>query len=69
MTPGIAFQVFIIHYLGIDDNEKYRQLLVRTLHSISVRFPDVAPTIIPLLMDFLSDSNELAALDVMNFRL
>merc|ERR1712131_290870 len=52
---------------GIDDNEKYRQLLVRTLHSISVRFPDVAPAIIPLLMDFLADSNELAATDVMNF--
>ena len=52
---------------GIDNNEKYRQLLVRSLHSISVRFPDVAPAIIPLLMDFLADSNELAATDVMNF--
>ena len=52
---------------GTDDNEKYRQLLVRTLHSISVRFPDVAPEVIPVLMDFLSDANELAAADVMNF--
>ena len=52
---------------GHDDNERYRQLLVRTLHSISVRFPDVAPTVIPVLMDFLSDANELAAADVMNF--
>ena len=30
---------------GHDDNERYRQLLVRTLHSISVRFPDVAPEV------------------------
>jgi coatomer subunit beta len=52
---------------GHDDNERYRQLLVRTLHSISVRFPDVAPDVIPVLMDFLSDANELAAADVMNF--
>ena len=40
---------------------------MRTLHSISVRFPDVAPEVIPVLMDFLSDANELAAADVMNF--
>ncbi|XP_070532098.1 coatomer subunit beta-like [Ptychodera flava] len=50
-----------------EDTGKYRQLLVRTLHSCSVKFPDVAATIIPVLMEFLSDKNELAAADVLVF--
>nr|XP_054775033.1 coatomer subunit beta-like isoform X2 [Lytechinus pictus] len=50
-----------------EDTGKYRQLLVRTLHSCSVKFPDVAATVIPLLMEFLSDTNELAAADVLVF--
>ncbi|XP_074644672.1 coatomer subunit beta-like [Tubulanus polymorphus] len=50
-----------------DDTGKYRQLLVRTLHQCSVKFPDVASTIIPLLTEFLSDTNELAAADVLVF--
>ena len=32
-----------------EDANKYRQLLVRTLHQCSVRFPDVAPIIIPVV--------------------
>ena len=50
-----------------DDNGKYRQLLVRTLHSTCIKFPDVASSVIPLLMEFLSDNNELAAMDVLIF--
>ena len=46
---------------------KYRQLLVRTLHTACIKFPDVANTVIPLLMEFLGDSNELAAIDVLLF--
>ena len=46
---------------------RYRQLLVRTLHTISMKFPDVAGNVIPILMDFLSDNNELAATDVLVF--
>lgn len=49
-----------------EDTGKYRQLLVRTLHSCCVKFPDVSTTVIPLLMEFLSD-NELAAADVLVF--
>ncbi|XP_048579124.1 coatomer subunit beta isoform X1 [Nematostella vectensis] len=45
----------------------YRQMLVRTLHTCSVKFPDVANSIVPLLMEFLGDSNEQAALDVLVF--
>ena len=50
-----------------EDTGKYRQLLVRTLHTACIKFPDVANTVIPLLMEFLSDNNELAALDVLIF--
>ena len=44
-----------------EDTGKYRQLLVRTLHTSCIKFPDVSPTVIPLLMEFLSDTNEVAA--------
>ena len=44
-----------------EDTGKYRQLLVRTLHNCCIKFPDVSPTVIPLLMEFLSDTNEVAA--------
>ncbi len=50
-----------------EDVEKYRQLLVRTLHTATIKFPDVASAIIPVLMDFLSDNSELAATDVLVF--
>uniref|UniRef100_UPI00358F8219 coatomer subunit beta isoform X2 n=1 Tax=Myxine glutinosa TaxID=7769 RepID=UPI00358F8219 len=50
-----------------EDTDKYRQLLVRTLHSCSVSFPDIAANIIPVLMEFLRDSNEAAAADVLVF--
>jgi coatomer subunit beta len=50
-----------------EDTGKYRQLLVRTLHSACIKFPDVASSVIPVLMEFLSDTNELAAMDVLIF--
>lgn len=52
---------------GQDDSGNYRQLLVRTLHSCCVKYPDVAPTVVPMLTEFLGDSNEQAALDVLLF--
>uniref|UniRef100_A0A1B6E910 Clathrin/coatomer adaptor adaptin-like N-terminal domain-containing protein n=1 Tax=Clastoptera arizonana TaxID=38151 RepID=A0A1B6E910_9HEMI len=50
-----------------EDTGKYRQLLVRTLHTCCIKFPDVAATVIPVLMEFLSDTNEVAASDVLVF--
>lgn len=50
-----------------EDTGKYRQLLVRTLHSCCIKFPDIAATVIPVLTEFLSDTNELAAADVLIF--
>lgn len=37
-----------------EDTDKYRQLLVRTLHSCSVRFPDMAANVIPVVSFFFS---------------
>jgi coatomer subunit beta len=50
-----------------EDTGKYRQLLVRTLHSCCIKFPDISETVIPVLTEFLSDTNELAAADVLVF--
>lgn len=52
---------------GQEDNGAYKQLLVRTLHSATIKFPDVAQQIFPVLMEFLSDESELAANDVLVF--
>ncbi|XP_076644693.1 coatomer subunit beta [Halictus rubicundus] len=50
-----------------EDAGRYRQLLVRTLHACSIKFSDVAATVIPVLTDFLSENNEAAATDVLVF--
>ena len=52
-----------------EEASRYRQLLVRTLHSCCIRFPDVASSVIPLLMEFLSDAinDEASAADVLVF--
>ncbi|TKR73309.1 hypothetical protein L596_020633 [Steinernema carpocapsae] len=47
--------------------EQYRRLLVQTLHRATIKFPDVAEQIIPVLMEFLTDNSESAALDVVDF--
>ena len=51
----------------LEDMDKYRQMLVRGLHQLSLKFPDVASTILPVVVEYLSDSNELAACDVFVF--
>lgn len=50
-----------------EDVDKYRQLLVRSLHQLSIKFPDVSATIVPVVVEFLSDKNEAAASDVLVF--
>lgn len=41
--------------------------MVRTLHSATIKFPEVAQQIFPVLMEFLSDQSEAAAADVLIF--
>ncbi|KAL0125765.1 hypothetical protein PUN28_004669 [Cardiocondyla obscurior] len=50
-----------------EDAGKYRQLLIRTLHTCSMKFADVAVTVIPVLTDFLSESNDAASMDLLVF--
>lgn len=67
MVLVLKKEVSKTHDVEHEDTGKYRQLLVRTLHSCSIKFPDVASTVIPVLAEFLSDTNELAATDVLVF--
>lgn len=38
----------------------YRQLLVKSLHNCAVKFPNIAIEVVPLLLDFLCESNSSA---------
>ena len=51
----------------LEKGAEYRQLLVGAIHQCAVRFPDVAASVLHLLMDFLSDTNTASALDVVFF--
>ncbi|RDD39708.1 Coatomer subunit beta [Trichoplax sp. H2] len=50
-----------------EDAAKYRHLLVRTLHTCSIKYPEVAESVIPLLVEFLGDGDEVAGNDVLVF--
>eukprot|EP00745_Piridium_sociabile_P032985 TRINITY_DN56440_c0_g2_i1.p1 TRINITY_DN56440_c0_g2~~TRINITY_DN56440_c0_g2_i1.p1 ORF type:complete len:716 (-),score=78.01 TRINITY_DN56440_c0_g2_i1:173-2320(-) len=48
-------------------NLEYRQLLIRSVHSACTRFPDVAQTVIHLLLDFLGESDQTTTTEVAMF--
>ena len=39
----------------VERGAEYRQLLVQAIHACAVKFPDVAASVVHLLMDFLGD--------------
>ncbi|GLT74710.1 hypothetical protein SLA2020_464930 [Shorea laevis] len=51
----------------LEKNGEYRQMLIQAIHSCAVKFPEVASTVVHLLMDFLGDSNVASAIDVVVF--
>ncbi|XP_043691929.1 coatomer subunit beta-1-like [Telopea speciosissima] len=51
----------------IEKNGEYRQMLVQAIHTCAIKFPEVASTVVHLLMDFLGDSNVASAIDVVVF--
>lgn len=51
----------------LEKGGEYRQMLVQAIHSCAVKFPDVASSVVHLLMDFLGDQNVASALDVAFF--
>ncbi|XP_010262333.1 PREDICTED: coatomer subunit beta-1-like [Nelumbo nucifera] len=51
----------------LEKNGEYRQMLVQAIHSCAIKFPEVASTVVHLLMDFLGDNNVSSAIDVIIF--
>lgn len=50
-----------------EKNGEYRQMLIQAIHSCAIKFPEVASTVVHLLMDFLGDNNIASAMDVAVF--
>lgn len=53
-----------------NENEKigeYRQMLIQSIHQAAVKFPEIAGSVVDVMMDFLSDPNTSAAVDVIMF--
>ncbi|KAJ7184314.1 coatomer protein [Mycena filopes] len=46
---------------------EYRQLLIQSIHITAIKFSEVAASVVHALMDFLGDSNNPSALDVVSF--
>ncbi|KAF8336939.1 coatomer protein [Cantharellus anzutake] len=46
---------------------EYRQLLIQSIHVCAIRFSEVAASVVHALMDFLGDSNNASAVDVIAF--
>ncbi|VAH60465.1 unnamed protein product [Triticum turgidum subsp. durum] len=51
----------------LDKGGEYRQMLVQAIHACAVEYPEVAGSVVHLLMDFLGDTNVAAAVDVVLF--
>ncbi|XP_029121602.1 coatomer subunit beta-1 [Elaeis guineensis] len=51
----------------LEKNGEYRQMLVQAIHTCAIKFPEVASTVVHLLMDFLGDTNVASAIDVVLF--
>eukprot|EP00124_Ichthyophonus_hoferi_P005607 Ihof_evm1s859 gene=Ihof_evmTU1s859 len=49
-----------------DTSDQYRQQLVKAMHTCALKFPNVAANIVPILMDFIGDTNADSASDVIS---
>ncbi|KAG8811073.1 coatomer subunit beta [Serendipita sp. 399] len=50
-----------------EKNVEYRQLLIQSIHVCAIRFSEVAASVVHAMMEFLSDSSNSAAVDVIAF--
>ena len=51
-----------------EKNPEYRSLLISSIHSADIKFPEVAASVVGSLMDFISDvSSNASAVDVISF--
>ena len=50
-----------------EKNSEYRQLLIQSIHHCAIKFSEVAASVVDVLMDFIVDFNNSAAVDVISF--
>ncbi|KAG8967330.1 coatomer subunit beta [Tulasnella sp. 419] len=50
-----------------EKNPEYRQLLIQSIHICAIKFSEVAANVVHALMEFLGDSNNPSAVDVIAF--
>lgn len=50
-----------------EKNADYRGILINAIHSAAIKYPDSASLVVPVLMDYLVDSNQASAVDVVLF--
>eukprot|EP01137_Pigoraptor_chileana_P025983 Opistho-2@96307 len=50
-----------------DKSGDYKQLLVQALHTCGIKHPSIAASIVPMLMDYVGDTNAASASDVVHF--
>jgi coatomer subunit beta len=50
-----------------EKNADYRAMLISAIHKSATKFPDAVSTVLPVLMDFLGDANQVSAVDVVLF--
>ncbi|KAJ3276624.1 coatomer subunit beta [Terramyces sp. JEL0728] len=55
------------HDQEYEKTNEYRQLLIQSIHSCAIKFPEVADSVVHVLMEFLNDTNKLSAVDVVTF--
>lgn len=51
----------------VDKSGEYRQLLIQAIHTCAIRFPQIATNVIHVLMEFVGDSSNTSAVDVISF--
>mmetsp|Transcript_43395 Transcript_43395/g.101926 ORF Transcript_43395/g.101926 Transcript_43395/m.101926 type:complete len:947 (+) Transcript_43395:273-3113(+) len=50
-----------------DKSTDYRQMLIQAIHTCVIKFPEIAGTVVHVLVDFLDDANATSASDVVLF--
>ncbi|KAJ3044511.1 coatomer subunit beta [Rhizophlyctis rosea] len=55
------------HEAEYEKNNEYKQLLIHAIHSCAIKFSEVAANVVHVLMEFLGDSNNASAVDVIAF--
>mmetsp|Transcript_3148 Transcript_3148/g.6339 ORF Transcript_3148/g.6339 Transcript_3148/m.6339 type:complete len:947 (+) Transcript_3148:277-3117(+) len=55
------------HTSDVDKSTDYRQMLIQSIHTCVIKFPEIAGTVVHVLIDFLDDANATSASDVVLF--